>query len=61
MPHNHSKKIICENGKASEEEVARVIISKYPELTVYPTQDRKWKKKYHQNMFGCGAVEPDVY
>jgi len=45
------KKAICGNGRASKEEVARVIVSKYPELKVYLTQDRAWKERYHQNMF----------
>jgi crossover junction endodeoxyribonuclease RuvC len=34
------KKAICGNGRASKKEVAKVIISKYPELKVYLTQDR---------------------
>jgi hypothetical protein len=36
--------------------VARVIISKYPELKVYLTQDRAWKEQYHQNMFDAVAL-----
>jgi hypothetical protein len=28
-----------------------VIVSKFPELEVYLTQDRAWKERYHQNMF----------
>jgi Holliday junction resolvasome RuvABC endonuclease subunit len=38
------KKHICGNGRASKKEVARVIVSKYPELKVYLTQDRAWKE-----------------
>ena len=45
------KKFICGNGKASKDEVAKVIVSKYPELKVFLRQDRAWKEKYHQNMF----------
>ena len=37
-------------GRAKKE-VARVIVSKFPELKVYLTQDRAWKEAYHQNMF----------
>jgi hypothetical protein len=37
-------------------EVARVIVSKYPELKVYLTQDRAWKEFYHQNMFDAVAL-----
>jgi len=48
---NTVKKFICGNGRASKEDVARVIVSRYPELKVFLTQDRKWKEEYHQNMF----------
>jgi crossover junction endodeoxyribonuclease RuvC len=50
------KKAICGNGRASKKEVARVIVSKYPELKVYLTQDRTWKEQYHQNMFDAVAL-----
>jgi Holliday junction resolvasome RuvABC endonuclease subunit len=50
------KKAICGNGRASKKEVARVIVSKYPELKVYLTQDRVWKELYHQNMFDAVAL-----
>ncbi|HUU50572.1 MAG TPA: crossover junction endodeoxyribonuclease RuvC [Nitrospinota bacterium] len=50
------KKAICGNGRASKKDVARVIISKYPELKVYLTQDRAWKELYHQNMFDAVAL-----
>ena len=50
------KKMICGNGRASKEEVARVIVSKFPELKVFLTQDRKWKERYHQNMFDAVAL-----
>jgi len=50
------KKAICGNGRASKREVARVIVSKYPELKVYLTQDRAWKELYHQNMFDAVAL-----
>jgi len=53
------KKFICDNGRASKKEVARVIVSKYPELKVYLTQDRAWKERYHQNMFDAVACLED--
>jgi Holliday junction resolvasome RuvABC endonuclease subunit len=49
-------KYICGNGRASKKEVARVIVSKYPELKVFLTQDRAWKEEYHQNMFDAVAL-----
>lgn len=53
---NTVKKFICGNGRASKEEVAKVIVSRYPELKVYLSQDRKWKERYHQNMFDAVAL-----
>jgi crossover junction endodeoxyribonuclease RuvC len=53
---NTVKKAICGNGLASKEEVARVVIAKYPELKVFLTQDRKWKESFHQNMFDAVAL-----
>jgi crossover junction endodeoxyribonuclease RuvC len=53
---NTVKKAICGYGRASKKEVARVIVSKYPELKIFLTQDRAWKEEYHQNMFDAVAV-----
>jgi len=50
------KKFICGNGRASKMELSKVIVSKYPELKVYLTQDRAWKEEYHQNMFDAVAL-----
>lgn len=50
------KKAICGNGHASKEEVAGVVVAKFPELKVYLTQDRKWKERFHQNMFDAVAL-----
>ncbi len=53
---NTVKKFICGDGRASKEDVAKVIVSKYPELKVYINNDRKWKQRYHQNMFDAVAL-----
>ncbi len=53
---NTMKKCICGDGRASKEEVDRVVIAQYPELRVYLTQDRKWKTRFHQNMFDAVAL-----
>lgn len=53
---NTVKKAIAGNGRATKAEVAKVVISRYPELKVYLTQDRKWKQKYHENMFDAVAL-----
>ena len=45
------RKFICGNGRADKKTLSEVIVSMYPELKVYLTQDRAWKERYHQNMF----------
>jgi len=50
------KKFICGNGWADKKDVARAIVSKFPELKVYLTQDRAWKERFHQNMFDAVAL-----
>jgi Holliday junction resolvasome RuvABC endonuclease subunit len=50
------KKFTCGNGRASKKEVATVVVSKFPELKVYLTQDREWKERFHQNMFDAVAL-----
>lgn len=50
------KKAVCGYGRASKREVARAIVSKYPELKVFLSQDRAWKEEYHYNMFDAIAL-----
>jgi len=50
------KKFITGNGRASKLEVAKVVIATYPELKVYLNQNRKWKERYHLNMFDAVAL-----
>jgi len=50
------RKSVCGNGKASKKELSKVIVSKYPNLKVYLSQDRAWKELYHQNMFDAIAL-----
>jgi Holliday junction resolvasome RuvABC endonuclease subunit len=50
------RKFICGNGRASKKELSKVVVSRYPELKVYLTQDRAWKERYHQNMFDAVAL-----
>src|SRR5262245_8499847 len=50
------KKYICGNGRACKKQVATVVVSKFPELKVYLTQDRAWKERFHQNMFDAVAL-----
>ncbi len=53
---NTVNKFICGNGRASKEEVAQVIVATLFELKVYLTRDRKWKMRYHENMFDAVAL-----
>jgi crossover junction endodeoxyribonuclease RuvC len=53
---NTVKRHLCGNGRASKAGVARVVVSRYPELKVYLSQDRKWKEKHHANMFDAVAL-----
>jgi len=50
------KKHVCGDGRGGKEAVSAVIAQTYPELTVYLTQDRKWKARHHANMFDAVAV-----
>ena len=50
------KKFTCGNGRADKADVARVVVSRFPELKVYLTQDRAWKVRFHQNMFDAVAL-----
>lgn len=50
------KKYICGDGRASKTEVARAVAARFPELRVYLSQDRKWKTRFHANMFDAVAL-----
>lgn len=44
------------DGWAGKREVAKAIASRFPELRVHLTHDRKWKERYWQNMFDAVAL-----
>lgn len=50
------KRHMCGDGWAAKGEVAKAVVAKYPKLKVYLTQDRKWKERYHGNMFDAVAL-----
>ncbi|MCB9503234.1 MAG: crossover junction endodeoxyribonuclease RuvC [Deferribacteres bacterium] len=58
--HTHTpssiRKIVCSNGKANKKETARKIAERYPELTIYLEQDKRWKEQYWLHMFDAVAV-----
>ena len=53
---NVVKKAVCRNGWAKKDEVASAVVARYPELRVYLGQNRKWKSRYHANMFDAVAL-----
>lgn len=50
------RKFICGNGWTDKKTASEVIVSIYPELRIYLTQDKAWKERYHQNMFDAVAL-----
>lgn len=44
------------DGWAGKREVAAALSSRFPELRVHLTHDRKWKEAYWQNMFDAIAL-----
>lgn len=49
-------------GKKNHPSPDQWLKTKYPELKVFLTQDRLWKKRYHQNMFDAiGLAEMVVH
>jgi len=53
---NTVRKAVCGNGRASKDDVARVLVARFPELKIYLTQDRRLKERFHQNMFDALAL-----
>jgi Holliday junction resolvasome RuvABC endonuclease subunit len=53
---NSVRKLICGNGAASKDDVAKAMVSRYPELKPFLTSDRRWKERYHRNMFDAVAL-----
>ena len=50
------KKRIAGTGRASKMDVAKVVVARFPELTVYLGQRRKWQEDFHGNMFDAVAL-----
>ena len=50
------KKGICGDGWASKEEVAKAVLTRFPELKAYLVHERKWKERFHANMFDAVAL-----
>lgn len=50
------RKQIVQNGRATKAEVARIMVSRFPELYILLTQDYKYKVKYWQNLYDALAL-----
>jgi len=50
------KRFTTGNGWADKKEVAKVVVSKFPELKVFLTQRTKSAERFHQNMFDAVAL-----
>jgi Holliday junction resolvasome RuvABC endonuclease subunit len=53
---NAVKKAICGYGWATKADVAKAVTVRYPELKAYLFKDRKWKERFHANMFDAVAL-----
>ena len=51
-----ARRTLVGDGWAGKREAAEAVASRYPDLRVYLTQDRKWKERYWQNMFDAIAL-----
>lgn len=53
---NTVKKALCGSGAATKAQVAQAVIRYYPQLRVYLQQNRRWKERFHANMFDAVAL-----
>jgi Holliday junction resolvasome RuvABC endonuclease subunit len=50
------RQTVVGDGWAGKREVAKTLSTRFPELRVHLTHDRKWKEHYWQNMFDAIAL-----
>lgn len=50
------KKVMGGYGTASKYMVAKAVVSYYPTLRIFLNQNKKWKRRYHANMFDAVAL-----
>jgi Holliday junction resolvasome RuvABC endonuclease subunit len=61
---NTIRKEVCNDGRATKREVAKIVSARFPELVVYRESNRKWRERYYQNMFdavACGLTYLKLY
>lgn len=50
------RKRLCQSGRATKREVARILAGKYPELNRYYLRTAQWEKNYYANLFDAVAI-----
>lgn len=50
------RRTVVGDGWAGKRDVAATLTSRFPELRIHRTHDRKWKEAYWQNMFDAVAL-----
>jgi crossover junction endodeoxyribonuclease RuvC len=50
------RKFVCQNGAAKKRDVAKIVASRYPELTRHLRTLNKWDEIYYANLFDAIAV-----
>ena len=50
------RQTVVGDGWAGKREVAKTLSTRFPEIRVHLTHDRKWKERYWQNMFDAVAL-----
>ena len=50
------RKVVCGSGRADKAAVALAVAARYPELKAFLFKDRKWKERFHANMFDAVAL-----
>jgi crossover junction endodeoxyribonuclease RuvC len=50
------RQTVVGNGWAGKSDVAKAVATRFPELRVHLTHDRKWKERYWQNMHDAVAL-----
>jgi Holliday junction resolvasome RuvABC endonuclease subunit len=61
---NTIRKEVCNDGRATKRDVAKIISASIPELAVYQESNRRWRERYYQNMFdavACGLTYLKIY
>jgi len=56
MAANTVRKIVCNDGEATKQDVAKVITNLHPELSPFLSSDRRWKERFYYNMFDAVAL-----